>query len=408
MRMSNNTTWPAVPGSYEVGDTQGPVAICTLTTESLIEPLAHLPGVAITGKVYTANLGITRIVVNVTANPAIRFLLLCGKDSPVFHPGQSLVALADHGVDAQRQIIGAIGYDPVLRTLAPERVALFRRQVEVIDWSGEDDIPVLQQRIGELAARNPGRFVGGDQSIEAASAGEQSVTIRPGGVRELLQYDPNGYFVITLDREREQIALRHYLPNHTPAHEMWGHAAGPMLLGLLREGLVTQLSHAGYLGEELAKAEIALRLGLRYDQDRPVRPLAPIAAVTLQQPSAQDSSMPAAPPMPAVQPPTTWAEFESAALDAEVSVAFTVTGLPTDTALEGMFLEADEADPFSTFRRTSHRIQVSRTTETTIVMGGTEDVGVGALLRVRGTLGDGRVIGARGLVILTHVARIID
>ena len=44
-----------------------------------------------------------------------------------------------------------------------------------------------------------------------------------------------------------------------------------MLLGLLRERLVSQLSHAGYLGAELAKAEAALRLGLRYEQDQPLK-----------------------------------------------------------------------------------------------------------------------------------------
>src|SRR5512142_3190381 len=100
---SSTATWPVIAGSYEVGDPQGPVAICVLTTESLIAPLARLPGVAMAGKVYTANLGITRIVINVTANPAIRFLLICGKDSPLFHPGQSLVALAERGLDADQR-----------------------------------------------------------------------------------------------------------------------------------------------------------------------------------------------------------------------------------------------------------------------------------------------------------------
>src|SRR5690349_3409435 len=114
---SSTNAWPIIAGSYEVGDPQGPVAICALTTENLITPLARLPGVAIVGKVYTANLGITRIVTNVTANPAIRFLLICGKDSPLFHPGQSLVALAEQGIDADRRIVGAIGYEPVLATL---------------------------------------------------------------------------------------------------------------------------------------------------------------------------------------------------------------------------------------------------------------------------------------------------
>jgi len=41
--------------------------------------------------------------------------------------------------------------------------------------------------------------------------------------------------------------------------------------GLLREEFISQMSHAGYLGYELAKAEIALRLGWRYEQDQPLR-----------------------------------------------------------------------------------------------------------------------------------------
>jgi len=52
----------------------------------LMDPLAGLPGVAIAGMVYTANLGITRIILNVTTNPSIRFLLICGKESALFQP----------------------------------------------------------------------------------------------------------------------------------------------------------------------------------------------------------------------------------------------------------------------------------------------------------------------------------
>ena len=63
--------------------------------------LAQLPGVAIAGQVYTPNAGIERIVANLNANPAIRFLLLCGRDSKLFLPGQSLSAEPAAVVDAQ-------------------------------------------------------------------------------------------------------------------------------------------------------------------------------------------------------------------------------------------------------------------------------------------------------------------
>jgi tetrahydromethanopterin S-methyltransferase subunit A len=94
---------------------------------------------------------------------------------------------------------------------------------------------------------------------------------QPGGKREPLAYNTKGYFAITIDRSVGEIVVRHYLTDNSPAHEMRGRTGESLLLGLLREGLVSQLSHAGYLGAELARAEAALRLQLRYEQDQPLR-----------------------------------------------------------------------------------------------------------------------------------------
>ena len=405
---STSATWPVVAGSYEVGDPQGPVAICTLSTETLIAPLVRLPSVAIAGKVYTANLGIMRIVLNVTANPAIRFLLICGKDSPLFHPGQSLVALAERGIDADRRIVGAAGYEPVLATLAPERVTQFRRQVEVVDWAGEEDLTALEAGVGSLVARNPGRFAADAGTVGMPLAEEPFAPIRPGGTREPLQYDPKGYFVVTLEREQEEISIRHYLPNHAPAHEMRGRSAGPMLLGLVREGLVTQLSHAGYLGEELAKAEAALRFDLRYDQDRPLRRREAPAA-TQEAPASATASGPAAsPPMLAIMPPTTPDELAAATAGMAVNLPLAITGLPAPDRLDGELLLADEAEPFNAYRRTGQQVQVHWPPDTQFAMGEAADLQIGALVRARGTLGEGRLVEAERLIILTHVARIIE
>ncbi len=75
-RQAQETSWPVIDGSYIVGDPAAPVAVCTLTSEDLLKPLATAPGVAIVGEVQTANQGIERIIINVTANLSIRFLLL--------------------------------------------------------------------------------------------------------------------------------------------------------------------------------------------------------------------------------------------------------------------------------------------------------------------------------------------
>jgi tetrahydromethanopterin S-methyltransferase subunit A len=413
--MSSTVAWPAIAGSFQVGDPDGPVAVCALTSDELIAPLASVAGVAIAGKVYTANLGIERIVLNVTANPAIRFLLICGKDSPLFHPGQSLVALAEHGLDAERRIIGASGYDPVLPTLPLERVARFRRQIEALDWSGESELSALAEGIRGLVARNPGRFVGGEELDEMATFDERFVAIRPGGQREPLQYDPKGYFVITLDRDEEQIVLRHYLPDHTPAHEMRGRVAGSMLLGLLREGLVTQLSHAGYLGEELAKAQAGLLLGLRYDQDRPLRPREPASngqddVTPTPRPAPQEPANAPAEPvaMPRITQSLSGAQLQATQSGAVVDVVIVVTQTPEPNVYVGTLLEPDEAEPFNAFRRTARQVSVHRAPESPIIMGGPDDFHIGALIRAKGVLREGNQVDAERVVILTRVGRIVE
>lgn len=265
--------WPVLPGSYIVADPAGPVAVCTLTDEHLMRSLARLPGVAIAGRLHTANLGIEKIITNVTANPRIRFLVLCGRDSPLFAAGQTLTALAANGVAADHRVLGAAGYAPVLRGVAAARIERFRDQIELIDRIGDTDLPDLETRIGTLVDRAPGPLPATDSGDDPAAAGPTGFTrIKPGGRRRApLGYDPAGYVVISLDRARRDILLRHYRTDNTPAHEMRGHSTESMLAGLLRDDLVSQLSHAGYLGAELAKAETALRLGLPYEQDRPLR-----------------------------------------------------------------------------------------------------------------------------------------
>src|SRR3989454_6488198 len=413
---STGASWPVVAGTYKVGDPKAPVAVCALTSERLMDPLAGLPGVAIAGMVYTANLGITRIILNVTTNPSIRFLLICGRESALFQPGQSLVALAENGVDDAKRIIGAGGYDPVLPTIAPDQVDQFRKQVEVLDWSGEEDLQALQERVKSLSARNPGPFKTDKTATSRVAAGEAFTSIRPGGQREPLIYDPKGYFVISIDPDQKEIIIRHYLPDHTPAHEMRGRGATSMLLGLLREGLVTQLSHAGYLGEELAKAQTALQFGLRYDQDRPLRPSetpvntleAPAQAQSteLRQPTESQPQIPAK--MPAIRQPMTLQELQSAGTGSKADLALSVSELSGPQKLTGDFLVSDEAEPLNAFHRTQERIVAEWAPSTRIIMGVGDEIVTGALLRITGKIDENRLVHVEQLVILTKVARIVE
>ncbi len=408
---STGSSWPVVAGTYKVGDPKAPVAVCVLTSERLMDLLAGLPGVAIAGMVYTSNLGIARIILNITTNPSIRFLLICGKDSALFKPGQSLAALAENGVDDSKRIIGAAGYDPVLPTIAPDQVDQFRKQVEVLDWIGEDDLQTLEKRVNSLSARNPGPFKTDKTSTFPGTAEEGFTSIRPGGQREPLVYDPKGYFVISIDRDQKEIILRHYLPDHTPAHEMRGRGATSMLLGLLRDGLVTQLSHSGYLGEELAKAQTSLQFGLRYDQDRPLRPRESPAGATAAPQSKSSDKQATPPPPPAPARPSriqlfTLKQLEGFVPGTEVDLFLLVTDLPREQVVGGIFVEPDETGTFRTFGRTSQRIEVEWTPTSRLIMGDAADLVVDAILRVVGKFDENKLFHGEQIVVLTRVAKL--
>src|SRR5579884_3153073 len=154
-RRRGRSDWPVVPGSYVLGDPSAVVAVCTLTSAELMPLLAVVPGVAIAGRVYTPNLGIENIIRNVTTNRAIRFLFLCGKESPIFQPAQALRALLTDGVTPDRRIIGAQGPLPVLKNLSSAQIAAFCRQVELVDYVGTTDPVVLAEHIQELVLRDP-------------------------------------------------------------------------------------------------------------------------------------------------------------------------------------------------------------------------------------------------------------
>ena len=64
------------------GGTDSPVAVCTLASRALLPVLAGRPEIAVAGRVYTENVGIERMVQNLAAFATVRFLIVCGRESP--------------------------------------------------------------------------------------------------------------------------------------------------------------------------------------------------------------------------------------------------------------------------------------------------------------------------------------
>ena len=92
-----------------------------------------------------------------------------------------------------------------------------------------------------------------------------------GGKHEI-KPDSKGYFRIWIDWSRKKIIAMHYKlgDNINPDVVIVGNKASDIYMKIIELNLVSELSHAAYLGKELTKAEIALKLGRSYIQDEDI------------------------------------------------------------------------------------------------------------------------------------------
>jgi len=83
--------------------------------------------------------------------------------------------------------------------------------------------------------------------------------------------DKKGVFRIMVDRRGGQIAALHFLiGGKEPDVIVKGATARDLYDTIVRDGLISDPLHAAYLGCELGKAEIALKIGKAYNQDFPL------------------------------------------------------------------------------------------------------------------------------------------
>ena len=81
--------------------------------------------------------------------------------------------------------------------------------------------------------------------------------------------DSQGNFKISVDRTEGVLVAAQFdsAQMAKPVNVVKGRTADSVYAQIVAMGLVSRLDHAAYLGNELAKAEIALRIGKAYVQD---------------------------------------------------------------------------------------------------------------------------------------------
>ena len=87
--------------------------------------------------------------------------------------------------------------------------------------------------------------------------------------------DPKGYFLIGIDRENSLLRVGYCKfkklgndPVNDMVAEVTGKTAIEIINTLINEKYISSLQHAGDMGIELCKAEIALKNNLKYIQDK--------------------------------------------------------------------------------------------------------------------------------------------
>jgi tetrahydromethanopterin S-methyltransferase subunit A len=273
---ANPASWPPVVGEYFILDPSAPVAVATLASLDFPKQLADqkIPGLAIVGKLETENIGIDKLIKNTIANPRLRFLILAGIEPGGHLSGQTLIALSENGVDENGRIIGSKGKRPILRNVTQAEIAAFRSQIQVIDLIGCERIDCVRDRITELK----NQIV--DVAVQPASCGcsngsctEPVVDIDAVPailVEEMdnpVKLDKAGYFVIFPIQERKVIHVEHYSYENSLLNVLEGASARTLYLKIIEKNWVSEMSHAAYLGKELAKAELGLAYGIPYTQD---------------------------------------------------------------------------------------------------------------------------------------------
>ena len=173
-------SYPPEEGRYVRGNDYSPVAVCVIlgTFDSAIpSELNELvmagvdAGAAISGMLQTENIGLEKVICNIVANPNIRYIVLCGRESTGHLPGESLLALKQNGVDDKKHIIGSEAPTPYLSNIPLEVIGRFNKQIvsiiNLLCQPGESDVrtPGLSPKVIEKAVwscyqENPVIFMG--------------------------------------------------------------------------------------------------------------------------------------------------------------------------------------------------------------------------------------------------------
>lgn len=128
---------------------------------------------------------------------------------------------------------------------------------------GERNLPLdvaYQKNINLTLARNE-VFLGPPQSARSVNLSEE-------------EYDPNGYFLIQVDPQSQQIVVSFNSYDNVPKLRVQSSSGEKLIATIVDHKIISDTEHGkrhlGYVGYEIGKAETALKNRVPYRQDKPL------------------------------------------------------------------------------------------------------------------------------------------
>ena len=155
---------------------------------------------------------------------------------------------------------------PILPNTSTEEIKAFRDRIEPVNMIGCTDIAEIHRKVAELAKIAPENvateFIP-PTDLEEREAVEH-ILAKPTDPKRI-KLDKAGYFVINI--ENDSLLVEHYSYKDQLLRIIEGKDARAIYLTLVRNGWVSALDHAAYIGKELTKAELSIKHGFEFLQD---------------------------------------------------------------------------------------------------------------------------------------------
>jgi tetrahydromethanopterin S-methyltransferase subunit A len=253
--------WPFVRGDYTVIDAGARTVVATVNGSELAKELvaAAPPGLCMVARLRSAA-DAANLLRAVHANLAVESVICAGESAPDEPLAPALLRLG-RGEDVSADATGSL-MNTIAALLEAADVAAVRKRVRFVDLLGSKDAKkiVAQIKAGESAGKNANAgFI-----THTDDAGVERLVV-PRDLRHEVRGDKTGHFVIRL--EEQSIVVEHRNAKDERLRVIEGKTARDLCLTVIRNGWVSRLEHAAYLGRELARAEAALKNGHSYRQD---------------------------------------------------------------------------------------------------------------------------------------------